>query len=78
VEGLLDWTEAARAELRLDPHLEPVEQMLDSGNGAQRQSRRHDAGDDIRQIYADIVAETCATFAEVPAGVGACGGWGAE
>ncbi len=77
VEGLLDWTEAARGELRLDSHLEPLEQMLESGNGAQRQWRRHEAGDDMRQIYADIAAETCASFAEVPAGVGACSGCGA-
>jgi carboxylate-amine ligase len=74
VEGLLDWSEDARAELRLDPHLEPLDQMLDSGNGAQRQWRRHEAGDDARQIYADIVAQTCETYAETPAGVGACAG----
>jgi glutamate---cysteine ligase / carboxylate-amine ligase len=77
VEGLIAWTEGARTELRLDPHLEPLEQMLESGNGAQRQWRRHEAGDDVRQIYADIAAETCTTFAEVPAGVGACSGGGA-
>ena len=65
---------AALVELRLDHHLEPLEQMLDSGNGAQRQWRRHDAGDDIHQIYAEIVAQTCETYAEAPAGVGACGG----
>jgi carboxylate-amine ligase len=74
VEGLLDWTEDARSELRLDQHLEPIEQMLDSGNGAQRQWRRHAAGDGDRQIYAELVAETCETYAEAPAGVGACGG----
>jgi glutamate---cysteine ligase / carboxylate-amine ligase len=74
VERLLEWTEAARSELRLDQHLEPVEQMLESGNGAQRQWRRHEAGDDERQIYADIVSETCASYAETPIGVGACGG----
>jgi carboxylate-amine ligase len=78
VEGLLAWTEDARAELRLDSHLEPIEQMLDSGNGAQRQWRRHEAGEDMRQIYADIAAETCASFAEVPVGVGACSGCGAS
>jgi carboxylate-amine ligase len=73
VEGLLEWTEAARAELRLDQHLEPIEQMLESGNGAQRQWRRHEAGDDARQIYADIVGETCATYAEPPVGASICG-----
>jgi glutamate---cysteine ligase / carboxylate-amine ligase len=73
VADLLEWTEEARGELRLDQHLEPVEQMLDTGNAAQRQWRRHEAGDDPRQIYADIVGETCATYAETPVGVGACG-----
>ena len=74
VEALIDWTEDARAELRLDTHLEPLEQMLDSGNGAQRQWRRHEAGEGDRQIYAEIVAQTCETYAETPAGVGACSG----
>jgi carboxylate-amine ligase len=74
VERLLEWSEPARAELRLDTHLEGVEQMLDTGNGAQRQWRRHEAGEEPRQIYAATVAETCATYAETPAGVGACGG----
>jgi glutamate---cysteine ligase / carboxylate-amine ligase len=73
VADLLEWTEEARGELHLDQHLEPVEQMLESGNAAQRQWRRHEAGDDPRQIYADIVGETCATYAETPVGVGACG-----
>jgi glutamate---cysteine ligase / carboxylate-amine ligase len=74
VEALLDWTEDARAELRLDLHLEALEQMLESGNGAQRQWRRHEAGDDTRQIYADLVAQTCESYAETPVGVGACAG----
>jgi glutamate---cysteine ligase / carboxylate-amine ligase len=76
VERLLDWTEDARAELRLDPHLEALERVLETGNGAQRQWRRHEAGDEMREIYADIVSETCATYAETPAGVGACAGEG--
>src|SRR4051812_3599158 len=74
VERLLEWTEQARAELHLDTHLEGVEQLLDSGNGAQRQWRRHEAGEEPRQIYAETVAETCATYAETPSGVGACAG----
>jgi carboxylate-amine ligase len=74
IERLLDWTEHARAELKLDPHLEPLERMLDSGNGAQRQWRRHEAGEAIRDIYATGVRETCASFAETPAGVGVCAG----
>jgi hypothetical protein len=48
--------------------------MLDSGNGAQRQQRRHEAGESMRDVYATAVAETCASYAETPAGVGACAG----
>jgi glutamate---cysteine ligase / carboxylate-amine ligase len=78
IEGLVAWTEGARGELRLDQHLDPLEQMLESGNGAQRQWRRHEAGEDVRQIYADIVGETCTTYAEVPVGAGVCGGFEQE
>jgi carboxylate-amine ligase len=74
VERLLDSTQAARTELKLDQHLEPLERMLDIGNGAQRQWRRHEAGESMRDIYATGVGETRASFAETPAGVGACGG----
>ena len=34
------------------------------GNGAQRQRRRRDAGERMEEIYAGIVAETQATYAE--------------
>jgi glutamate---cysteine ligase / carboxylate-amine ligase len=72
VERLVEWTEEARAELALDSHLDALEQMLESGNGAQRQCRRHEAGELMRTIHADGVRDTCATYAETPAGVGAC------
>jgi carboxylate-amine ligase len=64
VERLLEWTAPARAQLRLDEHLTGLERMLDSGNGAQRQWRRHEAGEPPRDIYAASVAETCATYAD--------------
>ena len=64
----------ARAELKLDNHLETLEHMLDSGNGAQRQWRRHEAGEAMRDMYASAVSETRASFAGRPAGVGACAG----
>jgi len=76
VERLLEWTERSRAELRLDQHLDPLEQMLETGNGAQRQWRRHEAGEDIRRIYPDLVGETCASYAETPVGAGICGEYG--
>jgi glutamate---cysteine ligase / carboxylate-amine ligase len=74
VEQLLEWTAEARSELKLDGHLDTLEQILDRGNGAQRQWRRHEGGDEPHQIYADTVSDTCATYAETPAGVGACAG----
>jgi carboxylate-amine ligase len=76
VEQLLEWTEPARTELRLDRHLDALDRMLESGNGAQRQWRRHEAGEDIRQIYPDLVGETCASYAETPVGAGICGEYG--
>ncbi len=62
VERVLAWTAPARAQLELDPHLRGLERALDEGNGAQRQWRRHEAGESQRDIYAASVAETCATY----------------
>ncbi len=62
VEGLLKWSEPARAALNLDAHLEGLGRALSEGNGAQRQWRRHERGDPARDIYAASVAETCATY----------------
>jgi carboxylate-amine ligase len=71
VEAILDWTAPARAELRLDDHLEGLTAALDGGNGAQRQWRRHEAGESMRDIYAASVEETAATYAAPRACVGA-------
>ena len=38
--------------LGLDAHLSGLERMLSSGNGAQRQWRRHEAGERMEDIYA--------------------------
>jgi carboxylate-amine ligase len=64
VEGLLTWTADARAALGLDAHMSDLERMLRRGNGAQRQRRRHEGGDRMEDIYAALVAETQATYAE--------------
>jgi glutamate---cysteine ligase / carboxylate-amine ligase len=69
VERLLEWTEPARAELRLDDHLGEIARILRRGNGAQRHWRRHEAGEPAREIYAASVAETCATYGDSGAGV---------
>jgi carboxylate-amine ligase len=69
---LAEWATPAREHLGLDRHLGGLWQILDSGNGAQRQWRGHEAGDGPRAIFAASVAETCATYAEAPAGVGVC------
>jgi carboxylate-amine ligase len=71
VESLFEWTREARSELKLDSHLDPLEGMLDTGNGAQRQWRRHEAGEPMRAIYADGVDQTCTSFAETAECVGA-------
>jgi carboxylate-amine ligase len=72
VEGLVRWTEQARAQLELDDHLEGLWQMLDSGNGAQRQWRAHEAGGSQQEILAATVADTCSSYAEVASGAGIC------
>ena len=76
VERLVDWTADARDSLGLDAHLSDLDRMLSDGNGAQRQRRRVDAGESMEEIYAALVAETRATYAEsgtavaVPCGEG--------
>ncbi len=64
VERLVDWSADARDALDLDTHMGDLERLLSSGNGAQRQGRRRDAGEQIGETYAAIVAETQATYAE--------------
>ena len=65
VERLLEWTEPARTERKLDAHLDGLARALDAGNGAQRQWRRHEAGEPLRDIFAASVEEACATYAEL-------------
>jgi carboxylate-amine ligase len=72
VERLIAWSSAAREELMLDAHTDVIQRMLDEGNGAQRQCRRHEAGEDLRAVYAETVAETCSTYAEAAAAAGVC------
>jgi carboxylate-amine ligase len=69
VERLLSWASPARAELRLDDHLGAVARMLEHGNGAQRQWRRHESGEPVSEIYAATVADTCASYGDAEAGV---------
>jgi carboxylate-amine ligase len=64
VERLIDWTAGAREALELDPHLGDLQRMLSRGNGAQRQRRRYAEGEPMEEIYASLVAETQATYAE--------------
>ena len=69
VEQLLSWTAPARTELRLDDHLGALTAMLEQGNGAQRQWRRHESGEPASEIYAATVAETCVSYGDSRAGV---------
>jgi carboxylate-amine ligase len=70
VEQLVEWSAPARAELKLNEPLDGLAGMLESGNGAQRQWRRHEAGDDMREIYAAAVEETRSTYALAPVASG--------
>jgi carboxylate-amine ligase len=58
LERLLSWTAPARAELGIDVALPPL-------NGAQRQRRMIEAGVDMREIFASVVAQTRETYAGV-------------
>jgi carboxylate-amine ligase len=72
VERLLEWARPACAELKLNDHLEALSGVLDAGNGAQRQWRRHEAGEDRRETYAAAVEETRLTYARVAERVSCC------
>jgi carboxylate-amine ligase len=74
VEGVLEWSGHARAELGLDGYLEALLSALEHGNGAQRQWRRQDSGESAREIFADSVEETRASYC----GAGAVAGVGCE
>jgi carboxylate-amine ligase len=63
VEELLRWTAPAREALKLDAHLDGLVAALESGNGAQRQWRRHEEGEGLLDSYAAGVEETCSTYA---------------
>jgi carboxylate-amine ligase len=67
VERLLEWTAPARAAMKLDSHMEGLHRALADGNGAQRQWRSHEAGDDMRAVFGLTVDDTRATYAETSA-----------
>ncbi len=56
VERLLSWTAPVRSALGIDVGLPPL-------NGAQRQRRMIEAGVDMREIFASVVAQTRETYA---------------
>jgi carboxylate-amine ligase len=64
LERVLAWTEPVRAEHRLDVALPEL-------NGAQRQRRALDPGASLRDVYADAVRETRATYAPTDERAGA-------
>ncbi len=57
LERLLEWTAPLRAELELDV-------QLPERNGAQRQRRMIEAGLPMEDVYAQVVRETRATYAQ--------------
>ena len=64
LEGLLAWTEPARAQLG-------IEVDLPERNGAQRAREALDAGASIEDVYRDAVAETKRTYTAAPQAAGA-------
>jgi carboxylate-amine ligase len=72
IEGLVAWAEPARMALKLDQYLPALFQVLEEGNGAQRQWRRHEAGESARDTYAAIVGETCSSYATTEAALSGC------
>jgi gamma-glutamyl:cysteine ligase YbdK (ATP-grasp superfamily) len=58
-DRLLAWTAPARTELG-------IEVSFPERNGAQRQRQMIDAGAEMRDIYAAVVAETCETYSGIP------------
>jgi carboxylate-amine ligase len=56
-ERLLQWTAPVRAELGIDP-------VFPVANGAQRQRRAIEAGEDMRDVYAVAVKETRETYVQ--------------
>ena len=70
VERLLEWTAPAREALKLDGYLEGLHAALDAGNGAQRQWRQSESGEQAQEIYATAVEDTRATYAPAAEPVG--------
>lgn len=62
VERLLEWTTPARQAANLDDHLEGLRAALEAGNGAQRQWRAQEAGEEMREIFASTVEDTRSTY----------------
>lgn len=62
VERVIEWTAPARDRLGLEGWLGPVDVALRQGNGAQRQIERHNSGCSMREVLAESVEETRATY----------------
>jgi carboxylate-amine ligase len=62
VERLLEWTAPARRAANLDDHLEGLRAALEAGNGAQRQWRAQEAGEEMREFFASTVEDTRSTY----------------
>jgi glutamate---cysteine ligase / carboxylate-amine ligase len=62
VERLLEWATPARQAANLDDHLEGLRAALEAGNGAQRQWRAQEAGEEMREIFASTVEDTRSTY----------------
>jgi carboxylate-amine ligase len=70
VQQLLDWIAPAREATKLDAHLGPLTAPVEAANGAQRQWRANEAGEDMRDVFAAAVADTRRSYAGVAAPAG--------
>jgi carboxylate-amine ligase len=55
IEKLMDDTEGFHASLGLEPHMDRLADMLDRGNGAQRQIRLYRSSSDIAAVHRAVV-----------------------
>ena len=58
IRALVDWTAPVHAQLGLEPFLAHIPVMLSEGNGAQRQRRAFEQGEDLAVTHARVAERT--------------------
>ncbi len=62
VTSLIEWTEPAQRDLGIDRYLGPVKEMLDNGNGAQRQIVAYQEGEHMREVFDETIKTARRTY----------------